>query len=204
MTQKFRTNIEIACLEDAIGIYRAFMPNLVDIRDIDQISERKKRKLEEVGFLRKEVDLDYYIRLINDPISDIFVAKINTGTVIGFASIYRKISNIVKVRDVIGSLSFENERTRDLLLDEKNEFTYLDQINILPEYKHNGVGTAIFQKILFGLDTPVVAFIVEKPIFNKASIFWHEYNGFEFSAISSGRYKEKEFKFQIFVNWNKK
>ncbi|MHA2391959.1 MAG: hypothetical protein ACXAEX_08305 [Promethearchaeota archaeon] len=36
------------------------------------------------------------------------------------------------------------------------------------------------------LDNPVVAFIVEKPIFNKASVYWHKHNGFEFSAISGG------------------
>ncbi|NVM38266.1 MAG: GNAT family N-acetyltransferase [Candidatus Lokiarchaeota archaeon] len=202
MTQKFSTNIEIACVEDAIGIYNTFKQNLVEIRDIDRISKRKKKELIEVGFLRKEVDIDYYISLIKDPTIDIFVAKINNGIIIGFASIYRKIYNIVKVRDVIGSLSFENERTKNLLLNEDLEFSYLDQVSILPEYKRKGVGTAIFQKSLTLLDTPVVAFIVEKPLFNKASIYWHEYNGFEFSAISEGQYKGKTFKFQIFIHWN--
>ncbi|MHA2123549.1 MAG: hypothetical protein ACW990_20315, partial [Promethearchaeota archaeon] len=65
-----------------------------------------------------------------------------------------------------------------------------------------GIGTAIFQKALLKINTPVVAFIVEKPLFNKASVFWHENNGFEFSAISDGEYKGKDFKFQILIHWN--
>ena len=59
--------------------------------------------------------------------------------------------------------------------NESTEFAYLDQVSILPEFKRKGVGTAIFQKALLKLDSPVVAFIVEKPLFNKASIYWHEF-----------------------------
>jgi GNAT superfamily N-acetyltransferase len=108
----------------------------------------------------------------------------------------------VKVRDVIGNLSFENERTKDLLLNKEIEFAYLDQVSILPEYKRKGVGTVIFQEALLKLDVPVVAFIVEKPMFNKASVYWHEHNGFTLEAISDGEYKGKSFKFLIYVNWN--
>ena len=101
-------------------------------------------------------------------------------------------------------LSFENERTKDLLLNEEIEFAYLDQVSILPEYKRKGIGTAIFKEALLKINTPIVAFIVENPIFNKASVYWHEHNGFEFSAISYGEYKGKDFKFQIFIHWNKR
>ena len=96
------------------------------------------------------------------------------------------------MRDAIGSLSFKNKKTKDLLLNENTEFAYLDQVSILPEYKRKGVGTAIFQKGLLKINTPVVAFIVEKPLFNKAS------------AISNGEYIGKAFKFQIFIHWNQK
>ena len=62
----------------------------------------------------------------------------------------------------------------------------------------------MYQEALSKITIPVVAFIVEKPIFNKASVYWHKHNGFEFSAISGGEYKGKAFKFQIFVQWNEK
>lgn len=199
-----KSNIKIATEEDAEGILNALKQNLFEIRDVDEISEQKRKKLEEEGFLRKEVDIDYYKKLIADRDIDIYIAVGNEGKIIGFASIHIKKYNIVKVRDVIGNLSFENNKTKDLLLNEKTEFAYLDQISILPEYKRKGIGTTIFQEVLQKINAPIVAFIVEQPIFNKASVYWHEHNGFEFSAISDGEYKGKSFKFQIFIHWNKK
>ncbi|HEC40106.1 hypothetical protein LCGC14_0784630 [marine sediment metagenome] len=195
--------VKIASLEDAEGILNALKQNLIEIRDVDDITQKQIKKLEEEGFLRKEVPIEYYQELIEDPDIDIYIAKNKGGEIIGFISIHRKKYDIVKVRDVIGNLSFENKKTNDLLLNESTEFAYLDQVSILPEFKRKGVGAALYQECLLKITTPVVAFIVEKPIFNKASVYWHEHNGFEFSATSDGEYKGKAFKFQIFVHWNK-
>ncbi|MCK4286975.1 MAG: GNAT family N-acetyltransferase, partial [Candidatus Lokiarchaeota archaeon] len=178
--------------------------NLIEIREVDEISQKQRKKLEVEGFLRKEVPVEYYQELIENPDIDIYIAKNDAGKIIGFISIHRKKFNIVKVRDVIGKLSFENKKTNDLLLNEKTEFAYLDQVSILPEYKRKGVGTTMYQEALLKITTPIVAFIVEKPIFNKASVYWHEHNGFELSAMSDGEYKGKAFKFQIFIHWNKR
>jgi ribosomal protein S18 acetylase RimI-like enzyme len=202
MTNKIDIDVEVAILEDAQGILNALKQNLIEIRDVDKISKKQRKELEEEGFLRKEVDIEYYKELIKEPYTNIFIAKDKTGTVIGFASIHNKKYDIVKVRDVIGNLSFENERTKELLLNDKVEFAYLDQVGIIPEFKRKGVGTIIFQKALSTINTPVVAFIVEEPIFNKASAYWHEHNGFILEAISGGKYKGKSFKFLIYVNWN--
>ncbi|MFX0022957.1 MAG: GNAT family N-acetyltransferase [Candidatus Hermodarchaeota archaeon] len=199
-----KSTVKIASLKDTDGIFNNLKQNLIEIRDVDEISQVQRKKLEEDGFLRKEVDKEYYRELIEDPNVDIYVAKDNDGKILGFASIHTNKYEIVKVRDVIGNLSFENDKTKDLLLNNDTEFAYLDQISILPEYKRKGIATAIFQNVLLEIQTPIVAFIVEKPLFNKASIYWHENNGFEFSAISDGEYKGKEFKFQIFVHWNEK
>ncbi|MFX1279270.1 MAG: GNAT family N-acetyltransferase [Promethearchaeota archaeon] len=199
-----KSEIKIATEEDTEGILNALKQNLFEIRDVDEISKQERKKLEEEGFLRKEVDIDYYKKLIADRDIDIYIAVSDEGKIIGFASIHMKKYNIVKVRDVIGNLSFENNKTKDLLLNEKTEFAYLDQISILPQFKRKGIGTKIIQEALQKINTPIVAFIVEQPIFNKASVYWHEHNGFEFSAISDGEYKGKSFKFQIFIHWNKK
>jgi ribosomal protein S18 acetylase RimI-like enzyme len=204
MTHKLKINVEIARIEDANGILNALKKNLIEIRDVDKLSKDQLKKLEEEGFLRKEVELDYYKDLIKDPDVDIFIAKTQSGTIIGFMSIHNKKYDIVKVRDVIGNLTFENQKSNDLLLNEDTLFAYLDQVSIFPEYKRKGIATAIFQEALLKLKTPIVAFIVEKPIFNKASVYWHENNGFEFSAISDGTYKGKDFRFQIFIHWNAK
>ncbi len=204
MAQKFTNDIEIANLEDAHGIQNALKQNLIEVKDVDKITKKHKKELEEEGFLRKEVGIEYYKDLIKDPYTDIYVAKDKKGKIIGFASIHKKKYNILKVRDVVGNLSFEDNRSKDLLLSEDTEFAYLDQISILPEYKRKGLGTSLFKKALIPINVPIVAFIVEKPLFNRASVYWHEYNGFILSAISGGEYKGKEFKFQVFIHWNKK
>jgi len=198
-----KPTVKIASLEDAEGILNALKQNLIEIRDVDDIPQKQVKNLEEKGFLRKEVPIEYYQELIEDPDIDIYVAENEAGNTIGFISIHRNKYNIVKVRDVIGNLSFENKKAKDLLLNENTEFAYLDQVSILPEYKRKGVGTTMYQEALLKITTPVVAFIVEKPIFNKASVYWHEHNGFELSAMSDGEYKGKAFKFQIFIHWNK-
>lgn len=198
-----KPTVKIASLEDAEGILNALKQNLIEIRDVDDIPQKQVKKLEEKGFLRKEVPIEYYQELIEDPDIDIYVAENEAGNTIGFISIHRNKYNIVKVRDVIGNLSFENKKAKDLLLNENTEFAYLDQVSILPEYKRKGVGTTMYQEALLKITTPVVAFIVEKPIFNKASVYWHEHNEFELSAMSDGEYKGKAFKFQIFIHWNK-
>ena len=199
-----KPTVKVASLEDAEGILNALKQNLIEIREVDEISQKQRKKLEVEGFLRKEVPVEYYQELIENPDIDIYIAKNDAGKIIGFISIHRKKFNIVKVRDVIGKLSFENKKTNDLLLNEKTEFAYLDQVSILPEYKRKGVGTTMYQEALLKITTPIVAFIVEKPIFNKASVYWHEHNGFELSAMSDGEYKGKAFKFQIFIHWNKR
>ncbi len=196
--------VKIASLEDAEGILNALKQNLIEVKDVDNIPQKQIKKLEEEGFLRKEVPIEYYQELIEDPDIDIYIAKNKVGKIIGFLSIHRKKYDIVKVRDVVGNLSFDNKKTNDLLLNENTEFAYLDQVSILPEFKRKGVGAAMYQESLLKITTPVVAFIVEKPIFNKASVYWHEHNGFDFSATSDGEYKGKVFKFQIFVHWNKR
>ncbi|NVM19504.1 MAG: GNAT family N-acetyltransferase [Candidatus Lokiarchaeota archaeon] len=194
--------IQIASLDDVSGVHQALMQNLIEIRDFDKITEEQRELLEKKGFLRKEVDKKYYKKLVENPYIDIYIAKEDNGVIIGFASIHRHIYDVRKVRDVLGNLITENTKSRELLLNEDTEFAYLDQISILPDYQRKGIGTMIFKKALQALNTPIVAFIVEIPIKNLASIYWHEHNGFVSEAISDGEYKGKSFKFLIYVNWN--
>ena len=201
--QKSNIMVQIAHIDDVSGIHDALKQNLVEIRDFNKITKEQRVVLEEKGFLRKEVDKNYYKNLIKNPHIDIYVAKTENGDIIGFASIHKNICDVRKVRDVLGNLDAKNEKARELLLDDVKEFAYLDQISILPEYQRKGIGTIIFNKALSELETPIVAFIVEVPLKNKASIYWHERNGFILEAVSDGDYKGKSFKFLIYINWNK-
>ncbi len=201
--QKTNIIVQIANIDDVSGIHNALKQNLIEIRDFNKITKEQRVVLEEKGFLRKEVDENYYKNLIKNPHIDIYVAKKENGDIIGFASIHKNIYNVRKVRDVLGNLDTNNARAQELLLDDAKEFAYLDQISILPEYQRKGIGTIIFNKALSELKTPIVAFIVEVPLKNKASIYWHERNGFILEAISDGEYKGKTFKFLIYINWNK-
>ena len=201
--QKSNIIVQIANIDDVSGIHNALKQNLIEIRDFNKITKEQRVVLEEKGFLRKEVDKNYYNNLIKNPHIDIYVAKKKNGDIIGFASIHKNIGDVRKVRDVLGNLDAKNEKARELLLDDVKEFAYLDQISILPEYQRKGIGTIIFNKALSELKTPIVAFIVEVPLKNKASIYWHERNGFILEAVSDGDYKGKSFKFLIYINWNK-
>ena len=199
-----KEKIEIANLEDVIDILNIVKQNLIQVRDINRISEESKRELEEQGFLRKEIDKEYFENLITNSNSDIYIAKNKDNNIIGFASFHKKNYNIEKVRDITGNFFLKNDLTKELFHNDTKAFAYLEQISVLPEYKSQGIGTAIFQTILSKIDYPIVAFIVEKPILNKASREWHIYNGFEFVGTNISEYKGMDFKFQIFVNWNKK
>jgi ribosomal protein S18 acetylase RimI-like enzyme len=194
--------IEIANLEDAPGIHKALKENLVEIHDFDKITKKQLKELEENGFLRKEVDLSYYEDLIKDPLTDIYVAKVNNGAIIGFASLHKKKYNVYNIRSVLDNIYADDDKTRELLIGKEKEFVYLDQISVIPEYKRKGVGSSLIKKALSDLELPVVAFVVEEPLKNKASMYWHEQNGFELAAKSDGEYKGQLFKFFIYVNWN--
>jgi len=47
--------VEVASIEDAQGVLNALKQNLVEIRDIDDISNKQRKELEEKGFLRKHM-----------------------------------------------------------------------------------------------------------------------------------------------------
>jgi len=203
MTKKIAIKIHIARLDDASGIYDALKQNLFEIHDFDKISKKQRDYLENRGFLRKEVDMEYYKKLIEDPNCDIYVAKNNNGDIIGFASIHKNEYNIANFRTTLDHLYANDKNIEELLTSKEKKFAYLDQISVLPDYQRKCVATTILNQILVNTEDPIVAFIVEIPLANKASAFWHEFNGFELAAKCDGIYKEKKFQWWIYVHWNK-
>jgi ribosomal protein S18 acetylase RimI-like enzyme len=203
MVEKLNIKIEIARLEDAYGIHEVLLQNLIEIRDFDIIPDAKKKVLEKTGFLRKEEPKEYYENLIKDEKCDIYIAKRN-GIIIGFASIHKKKYNIANFRSTLDNLYTDDEKVKELLTSEKKEFSYLDQVSIIPDDKRKGVGKALVNKILEDLNVPMVSFIVKEPLANIASIHWHEALGFELSATCDGKYKGKKFEWWIYIHWNKK
>ncbi|MFX0034016.1 MAG: GNAT family N-acetyltransferase [Candidatus Hermodarchaeota archaeon] len=204
MEDNIEINIEIAKLEDASGVNNALKQNLIEIHDFDKIPQKQRQYLENHGFLRKEVDTKYYEQLIQDPTIDIYVAKNMKGDVIAFASIYKNQCSIYNFRTTLDNLYTNDISIREFLTLEDSKFVYLDQISVIPEYKRKGVGKAIFKKILKENDLPIVAFIVEAPLANKASARWHEHIGFELGATCDGKYKGKKFEWSIYIHWNNK
>ena len=190
---KLDITVQIASLRDSSGIHNALKQNLIEIRDFDEIPDEQRKELEDRGFLRKEVDEDFYVQLIQDVNKMIYVAKNKRGDVIGFASIYINEKNIKTIRKTLQNLHIKDKEILDLLVNEKRKFAYLDQISIVPEFKRKGVGTAILEKALVEINIPLVAFIVKLPLMNKASALWHEHTGFELVGTGDGDYKGKKF-----------
>jgi len=192
----------IADPSDAEGIYNALKSSLVEIEDVDSLSEEKIRGLEQNGFLRKEVDIQYYINLIKDHKTDIYIAKSKDLEILGFASIHKEQNDIYELRSTLETLYIDNQYNKDLLVNKETKFIYLDQISILTKYKRMGIASTLMKQILNDNSDPIVAFIVKMPLHNKASAFWHEYNGFELVGTADGHYKSKLFQWYIYIHWN--
>lgn len=194
--------VQLATIEDVPGIHNALKGNLIEISDFDKIPKKIRKELEEKGFLRKEVDEEYYRELIGNIECDIYVAKDTKGKILGFASIHKDKCDVRNFRSTLDNLYIKNNEIYDLLTKDKSKFAYLDQISILPEYKRKGIGRSIISEALFNLRYPVVAFIVEQPLANKASALWHEKCGFELVGTCDGSYKGKTFEWKVYLNWN--
>ncbi len=203
-TPKIEYKIEIADISDAEGIYTALKSNLVEIQDLNLISETQRRELEENGFLRKEVDLGYYQNLIQNQKTEIYIAKTKEGQILGFASIHKEQSDIKKLRNTLDNLYIDNQDIEALLMNKEKSFIYLDQISIIKKYKRKGIATKLMEDILENNQIPIVAFIVKKPLYNKASALWHKFNGFKLVGTADGYYKDKLFEWLIYIHWNKR
>lgn len=195
--------IAIADPSDADGIYNALKSNLVEIDYFDSLSEDQRRDLELNGFLRKKVDVSYYLNLIKSNKTDIYVAKNKENLIIGFASIHKEQNDIYDLRSTLEILHIVDQKIKDLLVNKELEFIYLDQISILTEYKRKRIATRLLKAILKNNKNPIVAFIVKEPLDNKASALWHAYNDFELVGTADGHYKGKLFQWYIYIHWNK-
>lgn len=193
----------LADLQDAEGVYTALLHNLVEIDDFNKLSAEKRKKLEEDGFLRKKVDVEYYKDLIKNPTVDVYIAKNKNGEICGFATLHKNEYDVKNVRDTPINLQIDDVLTEELLTSKINKFTYLDQISIIPKYQRKGIGAAILNKALEELKDPMVSFIVKVPLANKASAYWHEKNGFKLAATCNGTYKGVTFEWLIYIHWNK-
>ncbi|MHA1670697.1 MAG: GNAT family N-acetyltransferase [Promethearchaeota archaeon] len=194
-------HVELAKENDAQEIHAVLLENLIEIDNIDDLSSVYKRKLEKNGFLRKEVGVDYYKKLIQDESINIYIARNNSEDIIGFGSIYENQHDVRQFRSTLDNIYTDNEKTMKLLTESDHRFAYLDQVSISTKYKRRGVGTAIFNEMLLNLNVPIVSFIVEIPIANKASVKWHEHLGFDLAATCDGNYKSKKFKWWIYIFW---
>ncbi|MFX0018468.1 MAG: GNAT family N-acetyltransferase [Promethearchaeota archaeon] len=194
----------MANINDAGGIHNILMENLVEIEDFDSISKEERFILEENGFLRKKVDVEYYKHLIDDPTVDVYIAKYKNRNVIGFATFHKDETDVKSVRDTSINLHIIDDLSKELLTSKNKKFTYLDQISIIPKFQRKKIGTAILNKALEELEDPIVSFIVKVPITNKASAYWHEQNGFKLAATCDGAYKGKIFEWWIYIHWNRK
>ena len=194
----------MASIKDAGGIHNILMKNLIEIEDFESLSKEERGNLEENGFLRKKVDVEYYKHLIDDPTVDVYIAKYKNRNVIGFATLHKDETEVNSVRDTKISLHIEDDLTKQLLTNKNKKFAYLDQISIIPKFQRKKIGTAILNKALEELEDPIVSFIVKVPITNKASAYWHEQNGFTLAASCDGAYKGKIFKWWIYIHWNRK
>lgn len=194
--------ILLATLEDVPQIHNILIQNLFDVKTTENLTEERRQLFEESGFLRKEVPERFYSELISNEDSTIFVVKNDKSQILGFASIYPRKSNVYDFRSSLVNLFGETSEIEDFLTMPDSEFLYLDQIAVLPEYRRNGIASKLFETTLSSTHFPIVAFVVTKPLMNKASIQWHKNNGFEYAGRADGSYKGIILEWDIYIHWN--
>jgi len=192
-------SISKATLEDSKNIHNLLLKNLVEIQDVKELTSHQRSKLEAEGFLRKEVPQKYYADLIQNPDVDIFIAKNPAGEMIGFATFHLKKSDVRIFRTTLKNLDIQNIEILKLLTMADQTFVYLDQVSIDPKYQRQGVGKAIMQHVIPLMVTPIVSFIVKKPLANLASSRWHEKVGFKLIGLADGAYKNVSFEWEIYL-----
>ncbi len=185
-------------MEDSKNIHNLLLKNLVEIQDVKELTLIQRRKLETEGFLRKEVSEEYYAGLIKDPDVDIYIAQ-NNGEIIGFATFHLKKSDVRIFRTTLKNLDIRNIEILQLLTMADQTFVYLDQVSIDPKYQRQGVGKAIMQHVIPLMITPIVSFIVKKPLANLASSKWHTNVGFKLIGLADGAYKNTSFEWEIYL-----
>ena len=104
-------HVELAKENDAQGIHDVLLENLIEIENIDDISSSHRTKLEKQGFLRKEVGIDYYKKLIQDESIKIYVARDHSGIIIGFGSIHENQHDVRQFRSTLDNICTDNKRT---------------------------------------------------------------------------------------------
>ena len=202
--EKSDIKVALAELKDVTDIHEVLKQNLIEMNDFENFSKEQKVQFENRGFLRKEVEKEYYENLIKNPHSRIYVARNKNGKIVGFASFLEKHYNIWDFRETLTNLYAEEGPSKDLLTNKTSEFIYFDQISIIPEYQGRGIGTLLIQKALKETSLPIVSFVVKKPLANLASAKWHETNRFEMVANCDGKYKDHSLEWWIYIHWNEK
>ncbi len=71
-----------------------------------------------------------------------------------------------------------------------------------PHIEINKINNKRIFKLSINRNIPLVAFIVELPLANKASALWHKNNRFDLAATCDGEYKKKKFQWSILIHWN--
>ncbi|MHA1584605.1 MAG: GNAT family N-acetyltransferase [Promethearchaeota archaeon] len=184
--------------EDSSGIHKVLLKNLVEIKDVNSLTQKEKDLLKEHGFLRKEVPESYYLNLIKDPEVSIYIAMDSRNDIIGFASFHLNKADIRKFRKSVEKIDADSPENLDLLTNSEKQFIYLDQIGVNPEFHRKGVGKLIFQKACQNFTKNIISFIVKSPLDNQASEKWHESLGFTQIATVDGKYKKSIFKWSVY------
>jgi ribosomal protein S18 acetylase RimI-like enzyme len=205
--------VVLGTIDDVPAIHSILKRSLLDVQDIDELSTEGRNYFENRGFLRKEVPPSFYRNLIDNKNSAIYVAKEEKGVdeqqkiekdlsnsiILGFASIYKSKSNVYEFRSTLKDLFPKTKEIEDLLTNPSSSFLYLDQIAVLPEYRRKNVASYLLRAILEDTNLPIVAFIVIKPLINKASIRWHESKGFKLAATCDGEYRDEKLEWNIYI-----
>ena len=149
--------------EDIAGIIKICEENLLTNHQKNMTNE----EIVKSGFLMSKLESDYAKNMIDDEENFIFLVAEEAGEILG----YLTACDISKV-----AADFQKE-----IIEAEHKFVYYKQIAKRPGIK--GLGTELFLGLLAEAKrrnyTAILCKIVHEPIYNQASIAFHEKNGFK-------------------------
>lgn len=170
-------------------IFKILNERLLTKKDIKKLNKDQKEKLEEMGFVIGEHSLQDLEGWIANVENHIIIAEKNNsknGKIMGFCLLLGTEEIKQKVRKYGKDVIFEKPEYKNTIF--KEDLLYLIQIGVAKKFSNLGVGSRILNEVFKMTNKPIVSFVVKSPIKNKASLYFHLRNKFDYFGDYIGEY----------------
>lgn len=154
-----------------------------------KFNDSEESKAEDDGFIIGDHSVEDFSNWIASADDKIYIAiDEETQKIVGYAVLLdnedtrSRISNYAKNMEIIVP-KFEK-------IVKNDNYVYLIQIAFSSGYQKQGLGSQLMRFIILKESKPIISYVMEKPLLNKPSIYFHLKNGFIVVGHYLGEYGE--------------